>query len=146
MLLMLSATHQQFQLCNKQWVFFFLTWYISWLSFQIGVLFCWKSNTFFSYSLKHGHNHSVLKLWLLWTSFIVSSFFISRALLTTSPCHRFLACLCILLVEPLSALSRYHRTTWGLVPFPLQCGAAHLNSWQQCPSTYLIAGHALKNP
>ena len=51
----------------------------------------------------------------------------------------------MLLIDPLSAVSRNHLTIQRSNPFPLQTGAEQVNSWHQRPFTTEILGVGLKN-
>ena len=75
----------------------------------------------------------------------VSSSFDSSAFLTMSSPQQCRACFLMLLVDPLSAVSRYRRTIRRSDPFPLQTGAVHMNSWHCRPLTMEILGRGSKN-
>jgi hypothetical protein len=73
------------------------------------------------------------------------SFTASSASVTSDVPQHFFACLRKLEVDFLSSVFRYRRTIRALAPFPKQCGALHLNSWQRRPSTYAMEGRGSKN-
>ena len=75
----------------------------------------------------------------------VRSSFASSAFLIISSPQQCLACFRMLLVDPLSAVSRNRLTIRRSDPFPLQTGAEQVNSWHRQPFTTEILGVGLKN-
>ena len=60
--------------------------------------------------------------------------------------QQILACLRMLLVDPLSAIFKKQQTIQGSGPFPLQCFVEHQNSWLWRPLMILMVGLASKHP